>query len=73
MEYTAETLAEHKGREHHISAAAEFIKQIIYGGKDGIELYDHANDSEEVVNLAKKPEYAEVIAKLSKQLKEYCK
>ena len=36
MEYTAETLAEHKGREHHISAAAEFIKQIIYGGNDGI-------------------------------------
>lgn len=29
-------LAEHKGREHHISAAAEFIKQIIYGGNDGI-------------------------------------
>jgi VIT1/CCC1 family predicted Fe2+/Mn2+ transporter len=31
-----ETLAEHKGREHHISPMAEFIKQIIYGGNDGI-------------------------------------
>jgi len=36
MEYTSETLAEHKGREHHISAFAEFIKQIVYGGNDGI-------------------------------------
>jgi VIT1/CCC1 family predicted Fe2+/Mn2+ transporter len=36
MTYTAETLAEHKGREHHISPMAEFIKQIVYGGNDGI-------------------------------------
>ena len=36
MDYTSETLAEHKGREHHISAFAEFIKQIVYGGNDGI-------------------------------------
>ena len=36
MEYNSETLAEHKGREHHISAFAEFIKQIVYGGNDGI-------------------------------------
>ncbi len=31
-----ETLAEHKGREHHISKVGEFLKQIIYGGNDGI-------------------------------------
>lgn len=31
-----ETLAEHRGREHHISPFGEFIKQIIYGGNDGI-------------------------------------
>ncbi len=31
-----ETLAEHKGREHHISKIGEFLKQIIYGGNDGI-------------------------------------
>lgn len=31
-----ETLAEHKGREHHISKMGEFLKQIIYGGNDGI-------------------------------------
>lgn len=36
MTQTYETLAEHKGREHHISPMAEFIKQIIYGGNDGI-------------------------------------
>jgi VIT1/CCC1 family predicted Fe2+/Mn2+ transporter len=31
-----ETLADHKGREHHISKVGEFLKQIIYGGNDGI-------------------------------------
>jgi vacuolar iron transporter family protein len=31
-----DTLAEHKGREHHISKVGEFLKQIIYGGNDGI-------------------------------------
>jgi VIT1/CCC1 family predicted Fe2+/Mn2+ transporter len=31
-----ETLAEHRGREHHISKVGEFLKQIIYGGNDGI-------------------------------------
>ena len=31
-----ETLADHKGREHHISKIGEFLKQIIYGGNDGI-------------------------------------
>jgi VIT1/CCC1 family predicted Fe2+/Mn2+ transporter len=35
MENT-ETLAEHRGREHHISKVGEFLKQIIYGGNDGI-------------------------------------
>lgn len=29
-------LAEHRGREHHISKIGEFLKQIIYGGNDGI-------------------------------------
>ncbi|MDA9288380.1 VIT1/CCC1 transporter family protein [Amylibacter sp.] len=33
---SSEKMAEHKGREHHISPVAEFIKQIIYGGNDGI-------------------------------------
>ncbi len=31
-----ETLSEHRGREHHISKVGEFLKQIIYGGNDGI-------------------------------------
>lgn len=30
------TLDEHRGREHHISKLGEFLKQIIYGGNDGI-------------------------------------
>jgi hypothetical protein len=33
------------------------------------ELYDHANDSEEVTNLADYSEHEELIASLSKQLK----
>ncbi|KAB7615735.1 GMP synthase [Amylibacter sp. SFDW26] len=31
-----QTLAEHKRQEHSISRVGEFIKQIIYGGNDGI-------------------------------------
>ena len=30
------SLAEHKDTEHHISKLAEFLKQIVYGGNDGI-------------------------------------
>lgn len=30
------TLAEHKSQEHQISTAAEFLRQIVYGGNDGI-------------------------------------
>jgi len=40
-------------------------------GRAGKELYDHANDSEEVINLARYPEYEELIASLSSQLKPY--
>ncbi|MDA9313717.1 MAG: VIT1/CCC1 transporter family protein [Rhodobacterales bacterium] len=36
MTMISDKIAEHKGREHHISPIAEFIKQIIYGGNDGI-------------------------------------
>ena len=36
MQRPTETLAEHKAHEHHISSVGEFIKQIIYGGNDGI-------------------------------------
>ena len=32
----SDKMADHKGREHQISPVAEFIKQIIYGGNDGI-------------------------------------
>lgn len=42
-------------------------------GKAGRELYDHANDSEEITNLAKSPEHSATIAKLSAQLKTYVK
>ena len=38
-------------------------------GKGGNELYDHENDSAEMKNLAGKPEQAEVVEKLSKQLR----
>lgn len=36
MSQVSETLAIHLGREHHISKMGEFLKQIIYGGNDGI-------------------------------------
>ncbi len=39
-------------------------------GEDGAELYDHETDPEEMVNLANKPEFAELALQLSKQLKE---
>ena len=41
------------------------------GGEAGRELYDHANDSDEVHNLALKPEHAETIANLSQQLRPF--
>jgi uncharacterized sulfatase len=37
----------------------------------GIELYDHDNDPEEITNLAKDPKFADVRAKLKKQLAPY--
>ena len=40
-------------------------------GKAGVELYDHENDPEETVNLAKKPEHAALIKSLSSQLHRY--
>jgi uncharacterized sulfatase len=40
-------------------------------GKDGIELYDHENDPEEITNLAKGPEHASLIQSLSSQLHTY--
>ena len=36
MTLSPKNMAEHKDQEHHISPIAEFIKQIIYGGNDGI-------------------------------------
>ena len=36
MTLTPKNIAEHKDQEHQISPIAEFIKQIIYGGNDGI-------------------------------------
>jgi len=36
MDRTPDTLKEHKADEHRISAFAEFIKQIVFGGNDGI-------------------------------------
>ena len=41
------------------------------GWRAGKELYDHANDSEEVTNLAGYPENEELIASLSRQLKPF--
>ena len=40
-------------------------------GAAGRELYDHANDPDEVTNLAENPEHAALIEKLSAQLKPY--
>ena len=43
-------------------------KKIAYD-QVGVELYDNQADPEENVNIAEKPENAELIARLSKQLK----
>lgn len=40
-------------------------------GKAGRELYDHAQDPEEINNLANQKQQAKVVASLSKQLKKY--
>ena len=40
-------------------------------GEAGRELYDHSTDSDEVANLAADPQYSEVRAALSGQLKKY--
>jgi iduronate 2-sulfatase len=37
-------------------------------GRQGRELYDHDNDPRELKNLARKPAYAETVARMSKQL-----
>jgi uncharacterized sulfatase len=42
-------------------------------GKAGRELYDHRTDSQEVHNLADRAEHADLIARLSGQLKAYVK
>ncbi len=40
-------------------------------GEAGIELYDHENDPDETTNLAKHPEYADLMRTLSGQLRTY--
>jgi arylsulfatase A-like enzyme len=40
-------------------------------GVAGRELYDHANDPDEVTNLAGYPEHAALVKRLSKQLKPF--
>lgn len=40
------------------------------GGKQGVELYDHASDPHEYTNLAKAPEHAETIKRLEQELRE---
>ena len=40
-------------------------------GEAGKELYNHKTDPDEVTNLADKPEYKEMMARLSKQLQKY--
>ena len=40
-------------------------------GKDGEELYDHANDPREITNLAKDPAQAEVLAGLRKLIEPH--
>ncbi len=39
-------------------------------GSEGNELYDHQSDEAEMVNLAQKPEHAELVEKLSQQLRQ---
>jgi len=41
------------------------------GGKAGRELYDHANDPDEVHNLADLDKYADTVKRLSKQLRPF--
>ncbi|MCH2205547.1 MAG: sulfatase [Lentisphaerales bacterium] len=43
------------------------------GGKDGLELYDHENDPQEVHNLAEDSQYALLIKELSQQLSGFSK
>ena len=38
-------------------------------GSDGVELYDHRTDPQELVNVANSPDHAETVAKLSKVLR----
>jgi hypothetical protein len=40
-------------------------------GRAGRELYDHAEDPDEITNLVDDPKYTELIASLSLQLKTY--
>ena len=42
-------------------------------GKAGVELYDHANDPEEITNLASNADHKKLVARLSKRLKPYVK
>ncbi len=42
-------------------------------GPEGAELYDHQSDPAEMVNLAKRPQHAETVAKLSKMLRDRVK
>ena len=39
------------------------------GGVDGTELYDHATDPQEMVNLARRPEQFAMVQELSEQLR----
>ena len=43
------------------------------GGEAGIELYDHENDPDEIVNLANNPEYQDIIKELNAKLLPYTK
>lgn len=43
------------------------------GGKDGIELYDHENDPDEIVNLTNNPSYKSIIEELRDRLHPYVK
>lgn len=42
-------------------------KQVADGSPMGVEVYDHANDPDENVNVADRPEYKELTAQLSRQ------
>jgi iduronate 2-sulfatase len=43
------------------------------GGEAGIELYDHENDPDEIVNLVNNPKYQNIIEELSAKLQPYTK